>query len=320
MPLGLLPRFRCCLIGLCLGLGTLLAGNALAVSVVIVLSEDSAPYQEVTEQIRAGFANLGQEAPTLRVIQASSLRVGDSAFHAVDLVVPVGVHALEAVARLKLRAPIFSVLAPKSAIDQIAKDYPALEPRTFSVLYLDQPAARRMALIRHALPGRKRVGVLLGPESSDTVRALQVAAREQGLQLETERVASAEELLPALKRVLAESDTLLVLPDAQIINKHTAQSILLTSYRAQDPVVAYSKSYVSAGALAAVYSTPAQIGQQAAELLVSFVQAKTPMLPPPQYPKYFTVSVNYQVARSLGQAIEDEATLLQRIKVGTERD
>lgn len=292
----------------------------MAVSVVIVLSEDSAPYQEVTEQIRAGFANQGQEAPTLRVIQALSLRVGDSVFEAVDLVVPVGVRAIEVVARLKLRTPIFSVLAPKFAIDQIAKDYPALDPRAFSVLYLDQPAVRRMALIRHALPGRKRVGVLLGPESSDAVRALQAAAREQGLQLETERVASADELLPALKRVLAQSDTLLVLPDAQITNKNTAQSILLTSYRAQDPVVAYSKSYVSAGALVAVYSTPAQIGQQAAELLVQLVQAKTLMLPPPQYPKYFTVSVNYQVARSLGLTIEDEATLLQRIKVGTERD
>ena len=292
----------------------------MAVSVVIVLSEDSAPYQEVTEQIRAGFANQGQEAPTLRVIQALSLRVGDSVFEAVDLVVPVGVRAIEVVARLKLRTPIFSVLAPKFAIDQIAKDYPALDPRAFSVLYLDQPAVRRMALIRHALPGRKRVGVLLGPESSDAVRALQAAAREQGLQLETERVASADELLPALKRVLVQSDTLLVLPDAQITNKNTAQSILLTSYRAQDPVVAYSKSYVSAGALVAVYSTPAQIGQQAAELLVQLVQAKTLMLPPPQYPKYFTVSVNYQVARSLGLTIEDEATLLQRIKVGTERD
>jgi hypothetical protein len=292
----------------------------MAASFVIVLSEDSAPYQEVTERIRAGFAGLGNVAPALRVIQAQPLQMGDNAFDAADLVVPVGVRAVEAVARLKLRAPVFSVLAPKSAIDQIAKDHPALDSRTFSALYLDQPAARRMALIRHALPGRKRVGVLIGPESSDALRALQAAARDQGLSLETERVAGAEELLPALKRVLAESDTLLVLPDAQIVNKNTAQSILLTSYRAQDPVVAYSKSFVSAGALAAVYSTPAQIGQQAAELLVRMVQAKTLALPPAQYPKYFSVSVNYQVARSLGLAIEDEAALLQRIKAGMERD
>jgi len=49
-------------------------------------------------------------------------------------------------------------------------------------------------------------------------------------------------------------------------------------------------------------------------------QAKTLALPPPQYPKYFSVGVNYQVARSLGLAIEDEAALLQRIKAGTERE
>lgn len=320
MLFGLLPRFRCCLIRLCFAFGMMLAANAMAASVVIVLSEDSAPYQEVTERIRVGFASLGNEAPALRVLQALSLRAGDSAFDAADVVVPVGVRATETVAKLKLRAPIFSVLTPKSAIEQIAKDHPALEPRNFSALYLDQPAVRRMALIRHALPGRKRVGVLLGPESSDALRALQAAAREQGLSLETERVASVEELLPVLKRVLAESDTLLVLPDAQIVNKNTAQSILLTSYRAQDPVVAYSKSYVSAGALAAVYSTPAQIGQQAAELLVRLVQAKTLALPPPQYPKYFSISVNYQVARSLGLSIESEAALLERIKAGTERE
>ena len=162
--------------------------------------------------------------------------------------------------------------------------------------------------------------MLLGPSSQDRLKPLQQAAREQKVAVSAEQVTTEEDIIPALKHLFTNADVLLALPDPLVFNKNTAQSLLLTSYRAQIPLIAYSKSYVSAGALAAVYSTPAQIGQQAAELLVRLMQAKTLTLPSPQYPKYFSVSVNYQVARSLGLAIESEAALLEQIKAGTERE
>jgi ABC-type uncharacterized transport system substrate-binding protein len=104
------------------------------------------------------------------------------------------------------------------------------------------------------------------------------------------------------------------LPDPLVFNKGTVQSLLLTTYRYQDPVIGFSQAYVKAGALAAVYSSPEQIGRQTGEALVRVLAGRALLLPLPEYPKYFSVSVNYQVARSLGLSVGDEALIYQKLK------
>jgi ABC-type uncharacterized transport system substrate-binding protein len=99
-------------------------------------------------------------------------------------------------------------------------------------------------------------------------------------------------LLNALRRLLSNSNVILAVPDAQIYNRNNISSILLTSYRQQVPLFGFSASYVKAGALAAVYSTPAQISQQVAEIISNLSSASS--LPAPQYPRYFSVNTNPQ--------------------------
>ena len=105
-----------------------------------------------------------------------------------------------------------------------------------------------------------------------------------------------------------------------VVSRDTAQSLLLTTYRANIPVIAFSHAYVRAGALAAVYSTPEQIGQQTGEAILRLNQSGSWNLPKPQYPKYFSVSVNSQVARSLGLEIESEQVLVEKLKSSMERE
>jgi putative ABC transport system substrate-binding protein len=281
-------------------------------SVTVVLSEDGGPYRETAERIKDAMPAGG---PRVKIVGLQSqLSLGNAPDIAqAGLIVPVGVRATELVVKAGLGVPVLSVLIPRAAYAQIAGNSSAPQSHALSAIYLDQPDTRRIALIRQALPDRKRVGVLLGPESGPALRGLQSAVREEGLTLVSARIANEDELLPALKRVLTESDVLLAVPDPLIFNRATAQSVLLTSYRAQDPLIAYSHSYVKAGALAAVFSNPAQIGQQAAEILIRLAKGEDSSLPPPQYPKYFSVSVNQQVARSMGIAIEDEAVLHERL-------
>lgn len=279
-------------------------------SVALVLSDDSAPYQEFTNRFRATLEGRGIRVSVLNAASLSQPSLAD-----VDAAIPVGVRASEATLQAGGTVPVLATLLPRTAYAHLRKQSGARE-RAFSAIYLDQPFSRRFALIAAALPERKKVGVLLGPDSAGELRALQTAARERGQTLVAERVAEADELLPALKRVLMDSDVLLAVPDAMVFSRGTAQSILLTSYRAQNPLIAYSQSYVGAGALAAVHSTPAQIAQQAAELILKMSKASGVVLPAPQYPKYFSVSVNTQVARSMGIAIEDENVLRDRLIAG----
>lgn len=228
-----------------------------------------------------------------------------------DLIVTVGQRATQDVAAQNLGTPTLATLIPRQSFEKIAqqRDY-----RQFSALYLDQPLTRQLDFVRLALPDRTRMGVVLGPESKDALKALQSAANDARLDLAVEQIRSEDELLPALQRVLADSDVLLAMPDTLVFNKGTVQSLLLTTYRYQNPMIGFSQAYVKAGAMAAVYSTPEQIGKQTGEIVMRALAGKVVMLPPPEHPKYFSVSVNYQVARSLGLSVGGEMDMLHRLQ------
>lgn len=286
--------------------GLLVAAPA---DIAIVLSDESAPYQETANSLRATLAQGGARSGAN--IYSPSGKKPDFLRENPSLIVAVGVGAAQELAAQNLPIPVLSILIPRQAFEKIARqrDY-----RFFSAIFLDQPLTRQMELIRLATPDRKRVGVVLGPDSQGALRSLQAAASEEKLGLFVEKISTAEELLPALQRVLVDSDVLLAVPDALVFNKGTVQSLLLTTYRYQDPVIGFSHAYVKAGALASVYTTPEQVGRQAGDVISRVLGGRAVWLPPPEYPKYFSVSVNYQVARSLGLSIVDEAILLQNLK------
>ena len=102
------------------------------------------------------------------------------------------------------------------------------------------------------------------------------------------------------------------MPDATVYNNRTISNILLTAYHQRSPVVGFSPAYVKAGALLALYSTPAQVGQQAGE--AARLGLATGSLPPPAAPRHFRISTNPYVARSLGIQLEDPAVLHERLE------
>lgn len=298
----------------------MLAMPAAGEGVVVLLSEDSQPYQETAEAIRRVL----QQSPHTRripllTLQSAGLQTDQSLLKEADLIVTVGVRATQMLAVSSSTAPVLATLVPKQGFDKLLSQH-RQAARGFSAIYLDQPIARYLALFRAGLPGRNRLGLILGAESLESLKLLQTEAREQKIQLVAEAINSEHELMPALQRVLETADALLALPDSMVFNKNNAYSVLLSSYHYQAPVIGYSQAYVKAGALMAVYSKPVQIGQQAGEMVVSMLSSKPGLMPAAQYPKYFTVSVNTQVAHSLGIAMETETVLAEKLKRAMEQE
>lgn len=289
--------------------------------VLVVLSDDSPPYHEVAGGAKGAWRKDSASRPAFRVVVLQEGRIAPEILldKGVDVIIAVGVQAAQTVSQIDTRQPVLATLVPKSSFDKLSQQRKN-KSSGISAIYLDQPFNRQVALFRLALPNRKRLGVIVGPESEDKLKFLQTAVRDKNIQLVTEKIESADELIPTLQRVLAESDTLLALPDPLVFNKNNVQNILLTSYRYRAPVIGYSQAYVKAGALYAVFSTPAQIGQQAGELVQQLLAAKASSIPAPQYPKYFNVSVNAQVARSLGIQMEDEGVLMEKLKRTMEQE
>lgn len=286
----------------------LLSSHAQAARILMVLSNDSAPYQEVYQVVRAMLDDTGHE---LSRHYAASLSAG--AMSDARLVVAVGTAAADAVAAQPARAPVLAVLVPRMWFHRTGQARLADGGRRgVSAIYLDQPFERQAQLIRLAFPEVRRVGVLLGADQRGLVEDIEAALRTQKLVLVPAMVNEGERLATPLETVLTESDLLLAVPDPQVWNANTAQSLLLTSYRYRDPVVGYSRSLTRAGALLSLHSSPAQIGRQTAEWVLNAAVGAA-RWPAPAYPAYFSVSINEQVARSLGFVVPPEDELEKRM-------
>jgi len=304
---------------LTLSLSLMLARPCLAIdNVTILLSEDGPAYTEFSTQL-SNLLTQGSSKSTVKVLILSAYKNEDLPRNASNQVlIAVGTPAMTAIAQKPPAMAVMNVMVPRNTFQKIAKQYGRnQDPHHFSAIYFDQPWSRQLSLIRAALPGRNRLGILLSKESAEMLTGLQTAAKDTDVQISIETVNDDSELLPALRRLLNMSDSLLALPDAAIYNRNNIPSILLTSYRQKVPFFGFSASYVKAGALAAVYSSPAQIAQQVAEVIQALPSPA--YLPLPQYPRYFSVNVNTQVSRSLSLEIEDETSLMRKLKSPTER-
>lgn len=283
---------------------------AASLDVAVVISNDAAPYIEMAQGIASGLNRSGAGKSRLVPLDALAQLTPANT----DVIVAVGLKAVDAVAALDARIPVLNTLIPRAAFETIAKQRKARDnAHAFSVVYLDQPLGRQLDLIRLTMPGRKRVGVVLGPDSAGMLESLNAEARARGLQLTSARVHNEGELSAALQAVLTESDVLLSLPDSVAFNSRTLQSVLFSAYHYQVPVIGFSPAYVRAGALAAVHSTPIQLAQQVTEILQR-VNAQHPALPAPQYADYFGVAINEHVARSLEIRVEKEDVLAAKLR------
>ena len=291
-------------------------GAARAITVVIVLSERSAGYQDVAKAIAGELERSGVASNEVAQVTGSEWVNGDAAYSAARLVVTLGAEALKQVLSRESQIPVVAALVPRIGYDRIVREGTRRLPAHLTAIFLDQPLGRRADLVRLILPEAKRVGVLWGPESVVTQAGMAQALQSRGLTMVSSVVANPAGLFSGLKSVLDDADVLMAVADPQVYSGSTIANILLATYRARIPVVAFSPAYVKAGAMIAIYATPNQIGTQAAGLVRVWLQGGT--LPAPQYPNDFEISVNDHVARSLGLNL-DVRVLTEKLQNGAKR-
>jgi ABC-type uncharacterized transport system substrate-binding protein len=275
-----------------------------ATTVVIVSSERSPAYVDAAETLISELERSG--VSRYDMLQLTVQEWADLGPLKPKLFIVLGTNAANALAKADNRAPVLCTLLPNSSFERVLQSSGRKASSQFTALFLDQPLSRQLDLIRLALPAVRRIGVLWGPEAQAQTTGLDGLAKARGLELVEATVGRDESIFPSLKRVLEGSELLLAMPDPQLYNSSSIQNILLASFRAKVPLVAFSPAYVRAGALLAVHVTPTQIGIQAAALAQGVLQGKT-LSATPIYSQDFSVSVNEHVARSLGFPLDAQA-------------
>jgi len=267
-------------------------------SVWVVLSEAGEPHAELG---RVLFERL----PDLDV-RVRPWNEFDAADPPPAAIIAVGARALREVTEDARRrwphVPVVATLVARSQLDRLI----AIEGRRVTGIYLDPPFPLQFSLLRLTRPEWRRVGVLLGPDSSVHRDEIERAARAAGVELVLREVESADQLAAALQTVLG-ADVLLAVPDSLIYSARTVQHILLSSYRRNVPVLGFSAAFVRAGALLGLHAPPDTLASQTAGMVREVVAGGRPA---PRAVGDFEVMVNANVGRSLG--IQLNAAALSR--------
>lgn len=302
LSIRLRGRLACVVLALCASVTY--AGPS---SITVVLSERTAPYLDAFDAFRVEWDRSGGAGELVSVAAGEPIDQATGA----ALTLALGSEACRQVVAANT-GPLLCALLPRISFERIVQAAGRRPGPGLSALFLNQPLARQLGLIHVALPMARRVGALVPPGTS-TLRepAIDAVAQALGLHLVLEDVTPDAPVYIPLKRVLDDADVLLAMADPDIYNAGSLQNILLASFRARVPVVAFSPAYARAGALLALYSTPAQIGRQAAQQLRAAQAANA--LGPPQYPVQFSVSINEQVARSFDLHL-DAGQLTERLR------
>ena len=288
--------------------------HATGLPVYLLLSGEQSYYREVSGEFQEALARQF-DAPTVHVYgldQGQDLEVVPG-----STVVTVGSKASELALKRFPNEDILSLLMPAAAWDELCSRLPGSGRR--AAVVIDQPLERSLALGKLLVPSAQRVGTVFGPVSVASKPQLLSAVQHSSMELVFADLTSDDNPIGVLTPLVQKTDLFITVADRAAFNKSVAKWLLYLSFRQKVSVIGFSQSYVKAGALAAVYSSPENIGHHGAELLTLLLSSEEGASMVAENwrthsPKYYTLEVNREVARALNITVPELSSLYQEFR------
>lgn len=272
-------------------------------AIEILLSDDAPYYRETEAALRLAFArNPGPVPVTRSLADGVALEPPPNTWF-----VAIGTHASVWAGNRYPDQNVVSVLVSRQGLEDQLASHQGRGRR--AAVVIDQPADRALRLGLLLKPDSKHIGAVFGPGSQAMLADFSAAVASKGRILGAANIATGDNPVATLTPVVERSDLFIAIPDREAFNRAVAKWILYLCFRRKIPVIGFSQSYNEVGALASVFSTPENIGRQAGELLIQLTEGSEPALWAIHQPKYYTLKTSPSVARALGIALPDEATL-----------
>ena len=228
-----------------------------------------------------------------------AITTGETVFDKTNLLIVLNGEAVKSLPIT--HPPTLFVLPQPSSIELQKQD---------GALYWTPSLAAQLALIRAILPATNRIGMLVGHnDDMSWLRVFKQYAAEQSIEVRFQTVDKAR-IARQVSELAATTDVLLAQPDTDIYNRETIRFILLAAYRQNKVLIGPSPAFVNAGALATLYAPSSLVAEEIAQKIRYFL--KNNKLPPASRIKSLNVSLNPQVAKSLGLSVPT-TTELERL-------
>ena len=172
-------------------------------------------------------------------------------------------------------------------------------------------SAKRLSLLKEAIPTISRVAVLANPEftpTSNMLAQMRLASQALAVQLHVLEARAPEEIAAAFARVSSlKPDALVVLPDPWFLSQRARIVELAMSSRI--PAMYHLRQYLEVGGLMAYGPTYVESFQQSAALVDKIVRGARPANLPVEQPWRYEVAINLKAARALGLTIAQSLLL-----------
>ncbi len=162
--------------------------------------------------------------------------------------------------------------------------------------------AKRLELLKEAVPHASRVALLWNPANQDQFahfRDAEAGTRALGLTLQSVAVRSGEELEPALAAMLRERPSGLLMTGDTVLQGHIAQ-ILAFAAEHRLPVVYQLRENAEAGGLMSYGTSRPHLIRRAAVYIDKILKGAKPADLPLEQPMKFELVINLRTAQALG--------------------
>jgi putative ABC transport system substrate-binding protein len=284
------------------------------------------PESNEAQQFRRGLGDSGYAEGRDVVIEWRSAAgdyarvpelVADLVQRKVDVIVVDSTNAALATKRATSTIPIImAIVADPVGSGLVASlAHPGGNVTGLSVM-LTELSAKRLQLLKEAIPRLTRVAVLWNPDTpfhAKAVEDLKAAAPSLSMELSIVSVRTPEEIGPAFSAMTrTHAEALYMLGDA-FFNSHRTTFLKLAS-KARLPVISVSSQFVDAGALMSYGPSFGDLFRRSAGYVDKILKGAKPGDLPIEQPTQFELVINLKTAKALGIMIP-KSILLQADEV-----
>ena len=165
-------------------------------------------------------------------------------------------------------------------------------------------AAKRHEILREAVPGVRRVAVLVddsNPVNVEETRQVQAAADDLDLMSFPLAIRRAEDIVPAFEGLKDRADALCVVANPLILSNIIRINILAAGARLPTSYIA--REYVQGGGLLSYGPSFAHIYRRAGDFFDKILRGTNPGTIPVEQPTKFDLVINLTTAKALGVTI-----------------
>jgi putative ABC transport system substrate-binding protein len=262
------------------------SSSAVASDVYFVTSSNSDSNQNAARLISE---RLVESDPNIHFQIRSLTNFKSQELNADDLIVTIGSAAAESIQSANLANPVLFSFTTQSSLPQTAGNWAAL--------ITEQPLSRLIQttppLIENSF--KKQILVPVSPSNKTIINSAE-QLEANGLKLI--QIPDTEKPAKKVDSQLFKSGALIAVKDKHIWSGENARWMLYQAYRNNVPVIGYSKKFLKAGALVAIYSTLDQIAENTAQQISDWSQNQQLQQKGVIFSKY-NIEYNKKIARTL---------------------